>query len=325
MTWVQLALGLVLLLGGGEALVRGSVAVASRLGVSPLLIGLTLVGFGTSTPELVASLEAALAGRPGIAVGNVVGSNIANILLILGVSAVIYPLATTKEAFRRDGAVLLGSALVLLAGILLGTMGRGVGVVFLVLLLAYTLYTYLSERRTGGPAAEVHAAEAAEVAPANISIGVGLLITLGGIAAIVYGASLLVESAVTIARAAGLSEAVIGLTLVAIGTSLPEFVTSVMAAIRRHGDVAFGNIIGSNIFNALGIMGVTAVVEPVVVPAEIVRLDIWVMLATSVLLVLFAVTGWRLDRWEGAVFLAAYAAYLTILLSPGIRAALGLA
>jgi cation:H+ antiporter len=325
MTWIQLAFGLVLLLGGGEALVKGSVAVATRMGVSPLLIGLTLVGFGTSTPELVASLEAALGGVPGIAIGNVVGSNIANILLILGVSAVIYPMATTKEAFRRDGAVLVVSALCFLAAVLVGTIGRGVGALFLVFLAAYTLYTYFSERRTGGPSAQVHADEAAEVAPKRMSIGLGLLLAVGGIAAIVYGASLLIDSAIVIARAAGLSEAVIGLTLVAVGTSLPEMVTSIMAAVRRHTDVAFGNIVGSNIFNVLGIAGVTALVEPILVPPEIARLDIWVMLATSLLLVLFAATGWRVNRWEGAVFLAAYAAYLGVLLSPGIRSALGLA
>lgn len=324
MTWIQLAVGLVLLLGGGEALVKGSVAVATRLGVSPLLIGLTLVGFGTSTPELVASLEAALAGRPGIAIGNVVGSNTANILLILGLSAVIYPLATTKEAFRRDGTVLVVSALVLLAAVLIGTIGRGAGALFIMLLAGYTLYTYHTERQTGGPSAKVHAAEAAEVAPAGMSIGLGLVLALGGIAAIVYGASLLIDSAVVIARAAGLSEAVIGLTLVAVGTSLPEMVTSVMAAVRRHTDVAFGNIVGSNIFNALGIAGVTALVEPIAVPPEIAKLDIWVMLATSLLLVLFAVTGWQLKRWEGALFLAAYAAYLSVLLSPALWTAVGL-
>ena len=325
MTSIQLLMGLVLLLGGGEALVKGGVGVATRLGVSPLLIGLTLVGFGTSTPELVASLEAAVAGRPGIAIGNVVGSNTANILLILGLSAVIYPLATTKEAFRRDGAVLVGSALVLLAAVLFGAIGRAAGFLLVALLAIYTLYVYRTERRTGGPSAEVHAAEAAEVAPAGMSIGVGLALALGGIAAIVYGASLLIESAVVIARALGLSEAVIGLTLVAVGTSLPEMVTSIMAAARRHADVAFGNIVGSNIFNALGITGVTALVEPLAVPSEIARFDIWVMLATTLLLTLFATTGWQVKRWEGAVFLAAYAAYVGALLTPGLWAALGLA
>ena len=325
MTLLQLALGLALLLGGGEALVKGAVAVASRLGVSPLLIGLTLVGFGTSTPELVASLEAALSGRPGIAIGNVVGSNIANILLIVGVAAVIYPMATTKQAFRRDGAVLAGSALALVLVVLSGAVDRAAGAVFLALLAAYTLYTYLSERQTGGASAEMHAAEAADVAPKGMSMGLGLALAAGGIAAIVYGASLLIESAVALARAGGLSEATIGLTLVAVGTSLPELATSVMAAARRRADVAFGNIVGSNIFNALGIAGVTALVEPIVVPPEIARLDIWVMLAATLLLVLFATTGWRVSRREGALLLAGYVAYLAVVLAPGMRAFLGAA
>jgi cation:H+ antiporter len=321
--WLSLATGLVLLLGGGEALVKGSVAVASRLGVSPLLIGLTLVGFGTSTPELVASLQAVLVGAPGIAVGNVVGSNIANILLILGVAAVILPVATTKEAFRRDGTVLIGVSLLMVAVVLTGSIGRWTGAGFLALLAAYTVWTYLTERRAPDASAALHAAEAEAVAPRGLSLPLALLLALGGIAAVLLGASLLVHAAIDIARAAGLSEAVIGLTLVAVGTSLPELATSAMAALRRQSDVAFGNIVGSNIFNVLGIAGTTAVVTPIAVPAEIVRLDIWVMLATALLLVVFAVTGWRVSRREGAVFLAAYAAYLAVQLAPGLRGWLG--
>ncbi|HEY0833825.1 MAG TPA: calcium/sodium antiporter [Azospirillum sp.] len=325
MTVVELVAGLLLLLGGGEALVRGSVAVALRLGVSPLMIGLTLVGFGTSTPELVASLRAAQIGAPGIAIGNVVGSNIANILLILGVSSVILPMATTKEAFRRDGTVLVGAAVLLVLVVLLGTIERWAGAAFLVLLGAYTLFTYLTERTTHDAAARVREAETAEVAPKDMPIWLGAVLAAGGIAAVVFGADLLVGAAIELARAAGLSEAVIGLTLVAVGTSLPEMVTSVMAALRRHSDVAFGNILGSNVFNILGIAGVTAVVTPIPVPMEIVRFDVWAMLAASLLLVLFAATGWRINRWEGAAFLAAYGAYLFVQLSPGARASLGLA
>ena len=325
MIWGELTIGLVLLLGGGEALVRGSVAAASRLGVSKLLIGLTLVGFGTSTPELVASLQAALAGSPGVAVGNVVGSNIANILLILGVSTVILPIATTKEAFRRDGTILIAASLLLVAVALGGSLGRGVGATFLLLLVAYTVFSYLSEARAGGAAADLHAAEADDVAAPGISLPAGVGLALAGIAAIVFGASLLVGAAIEIAREVGISEAVIGLTMVAIGTSLPELATSVVAAIRRHGDVAFGNIVGSNVFNILGIAGMTAVVTPIEIPGQIVVFDVWVMLAAAVLLVIFAVTGWRVGRREGAVFLAAYALYLSAQLSPGLRGALGLA
>lgn len=324
MIWLELAGGLALLLFGGEILVRGSVAVATRLGVSPLVIGLTLVGFGTSMPELVASLEAALIGAPGIAVGNIVGSNIANILLILGLSAALLPLSTSPKAFRRDGAVLIGVSLLLLGAVLYGELGRLAGGAFLGLLVAYTVYTYLSERR-GGPAAAVHVAEAAVVAPKGMGLQTGAALAAGGIAGVVGGASLLVDAAVEIARAAELSEAVIGLTLVAVGTSLPELATSVVAAIRRQGDVAFGNVIGSNIFNVLGIAGVTAVTSPIQVPREIAVLDIWAMLGAAILLVLFAVTNWRISRLEGVVFLCLYVAYLATQFAPGVRAGLGLA
>ncbi len=311
MVWLILLAGLVLLLVGGELLVRGSVAVASRLGVSPLLIGLTLVGFGTSTPELVASLQAAHLGAPGIAIGNVVGSNIANILLILGISAIILPVATTKEAFRRDGSVLVAASLIMVAVVLTGTLGRLAGSFFLGLLAAYTIYSYSNEQRrfAAGPAAAAAAAEA----PHGISLGAGLALAVCGIAGVVFGAGLLVDAAIEIARELGLSEVVIGLTLVAVGTSLPELVTSVVAAIRRQGDVAFGNIVGSNIFNILGIAGATAVYVPLAVPPEIAALDIWVMLAAAIILVVFAVTGWRVNRWEGGLLLAGYAAYLAVL------------
>lgn len=328
MTVLQLILGLLLLVGGGEALVRGSVAVAGRLGVSPMLIGLTLVGFGTSTPELVTSLQAALVGAPGVAIGNVVGSNIANTLLIMGLSAVILPMATTKAAFRRDGPVLVAASLLMLAVVLTGSLDRWMGVVFLVLLTAYTVYTAVTERRMPGDAAAVvHAAEAEHVSnlpPRGTGLGMGVALAAGGIVLVIVGSDQLVEAALVIARAAGLSEAVIGLTLVAVGTSLPELVTSVMAAIRRQADVAFGNVVGSNIFNILGITGVTAVVTPIAVPPEIAGFDIWVMLGTALLLVGFAITGWRVSRREGAVFLAGYGAYIAVQLSPAARGALGL-
>jgi cation:H+ antiporter len=317
LTAIQLAIGLVVMLGGGEALVRGSVAAAQRLGISPLLIGLTLVGFGTSTPELVASLQAALVGAPGIAIGNVVGSNIANVLLILGLAAVITPLATTKEAFRRDGAVLVAASVLMLAVVLFGAISRTIGVLFLCLLAAYVAYAYFSERGNGAAAGRVAAEETEEKAlRRDLPLWAALLLAIGGLAAVVFGAGLLVEAAIEIAQGLGLSETVIGLTLVAVGTSLPELVTSLVAAIRRHADVAFGNIVGSNIFNVLGIAGLTATVTPLSVPPEIAGFDIWVMLGAAVLLVVFAATGWRVNRWEGMAFLAAYLTYLVFLLSP---------
>jgi cation:H+ antiporter len=326
MIYAEIAIGLALLLGGGEYLVRGSVALAHRFGVPPLVIGLTLVGFGTSTPELIASLNAALSGFPGIAVGNVVGSNIANILLILGLSAVILPVATTKEAFRRDGGVLIASSILLLVLALWGAIGRWTGLALVVLLVAYSTYTLVTERRGRSPAsARVHEEEAAEMmAAGGEPLLRSLIFALGGIAAVLVGAHLLVQGAVVIAERLGLSETVIGLTLVAVGTSLPEMATSVMAAVRRHSDVAFGNLVGSNIFNTLGILGATAAVTPLTMPPELVRFDIWVMMATTILLVVFATTGWRISRREGGILLIAYAGYLTVQFSPGLRAILGL-
>jgi cation:H+ antiporter len=311
MIFLWIAGGLVGLVVGGELLVRGAVALAERLGVSPLMIGLTLVGFGTSTPELVTSLQAALAGSPGIAVGNVVGSNIANILLILGIAALLKPVATTAAAFRRDGTVLVIASLLGLWVVLAGSIGRGTGAVFVVLLLAYIVVTYLLERGDSSPSAQLHKAEAESVhVPPSLGTAAALAMLAGGLVLTILGARYLVFGAVDLARDLGVSETVIGLTIVAVGTSMPELVTSVMAARRGQSDVAFGNIVGSNIYNILGILGVTALVTPLAVPPEIARVDIWVMLAATAALVAAAVTGWRINRLEGGLLLAAYCAYL---------------
>jgi len=316
---VELIFGLVLLLGGGEALVKGSVSVATRLRVSPLLVGLLLIGFGTSTPELVASIDAALMGAPAIAMGNVVGSNIANILLILGLSAVIFPVITPRAAFRRDGTFLILASLLLVGAVLVGNIARWTGLFFLALLLGYMIFCCLTER-VGQSASDV---EATQITKRPITLLMASVLALGGIAGVVIGADMLVGSAIVLAKRLEVSEVLIGLTLVAVGTSLPELVTCVIAALRRQGDIALGNIVGSNIFNSLGIAGATAIVVPIEVPTEIARLDIWVMLGTVLLLGAFARTNWRVSRQEGALFLLAYAAYLVILFS--LRPSVGLA
>lgn len=304
MLWIELIAGLALLIAGGETLVRGASALASRLGVSPLLIGLTVVGFGTSTPELVTSLQAAFAGSPGIAVGNVVGSNIANVLLILGVAAVLMPFAVDRRAFLRDGPVLLIATLACVGVVLAGAMTRGAGAALVAGLIAYLVYAYRSERKADPAAAQT------EAAPAALTLPVAALLAVGGIALTVLGARFLVGSATQLAGLWGVSDAVIGLTVVAVGTSLPELVTSIMAAIRRQGAIAFGNVVGSNVYNVLGILGVTALVRPIPVPAEIAGFDIWVMLAAALALIAVAVTGWRVRRGEGALLLLAYIAYV---------------
>ena len=313
--WMTITIGLVLLIVGGELLVRGAVSAAKAFGVSPLMIGLTLVGFGTSTPELITSVTAALDGSPGIAIGNVVGSNTANILLILGISALIFPLVVDPKGFRRDAAMLVIAALVCTGVVLLGTLGRIVGGAMIAALLAYVVYVYRQERSHLDEAALVaeHRAEDAPKAPKNIPLALGM--ALGGIAVTILGARFLVHGAIAVAKDLGVSDTIIGLTIVAVGTSMPEMITSVMAAIRKHSDVAYGNIVGSNIFNILLILGLTGVIRPLDVPARIARFDIWVMLAATALLVVFARTGMKLKRWEGGAFVAAYVAYTAYLIS----------
>ncbi|MBJ3776872.1 calcium/sodium antiporter [Acuticoccus mangrovi] len=318
MPLLTLFIGLALLLAGGEALVRGSVAVATRVGVSPLVIGLTLVGFGTSAPELVASVQAAWIGAPGIAVGNIVGSNIANILLILGVSAVILPVVASGQMLRRDGTMLIVVSVVLVVIVLSGTLDRWSGVCLIAALAVYTIGSFVFEMRGNGDVVP----EEPSCWPRNL--WTALAISLVGIGGVVLGADLLVDAAIEIAEIAGISQAIIGLTIVSIGTSLPELATSVMAAIRRQGDVALGNVVGSNIFNVLGIGGVTAVVSPIPVPPEIIHLDVWVMLASALLLVAVAAVTGGIGRRAGALLVALYGGYLVLEFSPGVRAAAGL-
>ncbi|MGR3373230.1 calcium/sodium antiporter [Pseudooceanicola nanhaiensis] len=319
--WLPLLGGLVLLVSGGELLVRGAVQVAERLGISPLVIGLTLVGFGTSMPELVTSVQAALAGSPGIAFGNIVGSNIANVLLIVGVSSLLLPIAVTSAALRRDAAVMLATAVVFAGASAVIPMGRGVGVVFLAALVAYITMAIRQERNAAPHGALYDKGAALQGAdpalrasrPSAGSLLVPLAVAVAGLLLVILGGRFFVEGAVGLARSFGISETVIGLTVVALGTSMPELVTSVLAALRKQSDIAFGNIVGSNIYNILGIGGTTALISPSVVPAEIVSFDNLVMLGVSGLLVLFAATGLRIARWEGGVLLAAYVGYIALL------------
>ena len=306
------AIGVLLLTAGGEALIRGSLAVAKRLRVSPLLSGLLIVGFGTSAPELVVSIDAALNDRPGIAIGNVVGSNIGNILLILGLCAVITPLAVKPLVLRRDAVTVVAASVLFLILVGGSALVRLDAAIFLLALAAYLIWAYWTERSGLAPSAQVHRAEGQEVTalPKTVlwmvmAIGFGLLL-------LVTGSQVLLKGAVGIAGAFGVSEAVIGLTLVAVGTSLPELSISVIAAFRRHADVAIGNILGSNIFNLLGILGVSALLQPLPVHERVLQFDQWVMLATSLILLVFLYTGSRLSRLEGGLLLFGYAVYVTL-------------
>ncbi len=322
-----LAAGFLILLMGGELLVRGAVRVAEYAGMSPLLIGLTLVGFGTSAPELVTSVQAALRGSPGIAVGNIVGSNIANIMLILGVAAAIRPMAVGTAAFRRDGMIVLASALLFNAIGLTVPLDRPVGAALLVLLVAYLWYAYRQERAgvhdnghtaafKRGEAIDGFRPDSAEQErrrrwpPVRIDVVTALMTAIGGMLLVIIGGRLLVDSAVAIARTYQVSEAVIGLTIISIGTSMPELATSAVAAYRKHSDVALGNIMGSNIYNTFGIGGATGLLSPTVIPDEIVRYDNLVMLGASVAMLVFARSGYRLSRQEGLMLLTGYGVYL---------------
>ncbi|MFN3959898.1 MAG: calcium/sodium antiporter [Parvularculaceae bacterium] len=309
--WYSIAGGLVLLTIGAESLIRGSTALARQLGVSDLLIGLTLVGFGTSTPELVSSVQAALIGSPGVAVGNVVGSNIANILLILGLSAAIAPFAVDQRAIRRDGFVCLVATIAMIAVSMTGEFTRTAGFSFLAAIAAYILFAFLSERRQlNSPLAEQHIAEAAKVqGPKGIVLD--LVLAAAGLALLALGAKLLVTGSISIAADLGVSETVIGLTVVAVGTSLPELVTSIMAAARGKSALAIGNVVGSNIYNLFGILGVTAAIHPVAAPAEIIRFDNWVMLGATLLMLYFAMSKGRVSRSEGAMLALGYALYIS--------------
>ncbi len=296
--------GLVALVVGGDLLVRGAVAVALRAGLSPFVIGVTLVGFGTSVPELMTSLIAAFEGLPGIALGNVVGSNIANILLILGLSAVIA--ALPGEAFlRRDGLVMLAVTGLCATLMWTGTVGRLAGVVCLAVLAVYLTLTLRSGQSTTPEVGQ-------DVPPPPVWRGAGLF--LAGLIGVMFGARFLVDGASDIARAFAVSDAVIGLTIVAVGTSLPELVTSVIAARKGQGEIAIGNVIGSNIFNVLGILGITAVVHPLSVPPEMLGLTLWVFLAAALAPAAVLVLRGRLALGAGVGFVAAYVAYTLALI-----------
>lgn len=303
--------GVILLYGGAEGLVRGSSSLALRLGLSPLVVGLTVVAFGTSMPELVVSVEAALAGQGSIAVGNVVGSNVGNIGLILALSALIAPIAVQARIIRLDLPLLVGVSALLAALLLDGRLSRGEGALLAAGLLAYTGFTLRAARREGA-AVQGEFAEGVGGAPSR-SAGVDAALVLGGLGLLVLGARLLVRGAVTIAEGAGMSEAAIGLTIVAIGTSLPELATSVVAALRGEGDIAVGNVVGSNLFNVLGILGVASLVRPLSA-SGIGAVDLAVMLGYAVVLAPMMWTGRRVSRGEGALLLAGYAAYLVHLL-----------
>ncbi len=302
-----LAVSLVVLYFGAETLVRGSSSLALRWGISPLVVGLTVVAFGTSAPELVVSISASLKGQGDLAMGNVVGSNILNIGIILGLTAVICPIKVSLPVIKLDAPIMLATVTLLAILALGGEVSRLMGGVFVLMLISYTTFNVIVSRRQA--TAEVKAEFCAAV-PAPTGLLVRDLLLIGaGLALLVVGSEYLVDSAVVIARAFKLSEAVIGLTIVAAGTSMPELATSVVAALRRQPHIAIGNVVGSNIFNVLGVVGGAAMVKPLVAPG-ITVLDLGAMVAFSAGVLILMWSGRMLQRWEGAGLLLGYGVYL---------------
>jgi cation:H+ antiporter len=315
-------LGLVALIAGAELLVRGASKLALSFGISPLVVGLTVVAFGTSSPELAVSMQSAWSGQVDIALGNVVGSNIFNVLFILGASALIVPLVVHQQLIRQEVPLMIGISLLLWALAADRGIGRWEGALLTMLMVAYTLLLVRQSRReTAAAQAQVDAeyTEAFDGLPKrgwDAHWGVQGLLILSGLALLVLGAHWLVEAAVAFARALGVSELVIGLTIVAAGTSLPEVATSIMAALRGERDIAVGNVVGSNIFNILAVLGISASIAPAALPVAPVMLafDIPVLLAVSIACLPIFFTGNQIARWEGALFLALYAAYTLYLI-----------
>ena len=325
--------GFILLFVGGESLVRGSVGIARKLNVSELVIGLTLVGFGTSVPELVTSLEAVLSGAEGMSVGNVAGSNVANILLVLGVAALIRPITSNPRALARDFTVMVGVTLIFCALAYYDTFSRAVGLGLFALLIFYILTSFLLDKTADNQAGQMHAEEG-ELIQANDALPMAFFFAIAGIVGVVFGAKILVEGGIDIASNFGVSETLIGLTLVAFGTSLPELATAGISAMRGKSDVALGTVLGSNIFNILGIIGVTAIVHPFNLTGDgqglagasysagdalstasdaLTWTDISTLALSVFLVFIFAFTGKKIARWEGAIMLGGYLLYIGLL------------
>jgi cation:H+ antiporter len=311
--------GLVLLVLGANALVRGASKLALSFGISPLVVGLTIVAFGTSAPEMAVSVGAVLDGRGDIAIGNVVGSNIFNVLFILGISALITPLIVNVQLIRQEVPIMLGASLLLLAMALDGSVSLLEGGLLVVLMVAYTVFLIVQSRRETAASQEDFVRE-------NVPAGAGdwdaklpaqLLLIVVGLAALVGGSEFLVEAAVNFAKALGVSDVVIGLTIVAAGTSMPEVAASITAAIKGERDIAVGNVVGSNTFNILGCVGLSGIASGAaglgIAPA-IMAFDMWVMLAVALACLPVFMTGREIARWEGGVFLGYYVAYVAYLI-----------
>ncbi len=321
--------GLVALIVGAELLVRGASKLALSFGISPLVVGLTIVAFGTSAPEVAVSLGAVLDGKTDIALGNVVGSNIFNVLFILGISALITPLVVNIQLIRQEVPIMVGASLLLLVLVLDGNLSAIDGAMLVALMLGYTVFLVVQSRKETQAANDEYAAEVQPAAAGSWDsrLPVQLVLMAAGLALLVVGSQWLVDSAVVFAKSLGVSDVVIGLTIVAAGTSMPEVATSVMAAVKGERDIAVGNVVGSNTFNILGCLGLSGIASGslgLVVPEAVLNFDIWIMLAVALACIPVFMTGREIARWEGGVFLLYYAAYVAYpILAVQQHAALG--
>ena len=308
---LQIVLGLVLLYFGAEWLVRSSSALATRFRISPLIIGLTFVAFGTSMPEMIVSIKTSLAGQGAISVGNVVGSNIFNIAVILGISAIIFPLKAEIKLVKMDTPLMVATTILFLILFLDAKISRFEGVLLFLLIVLFTLSSFYFAQRENQDAEKIVEESAAPKLFKNVYIEI--VIILISLLLLVFGANNLVSGAISIANTMGVSQAIIGLTIVAAGTSLPELATSVIAALRKSPDIAIGNVVGSNIFNILGILGVASIISPIHAP-DIQRFDLYVMLFFALILLPLMWTKFKLQRWEGVLLAVGYILYVLMLL-----------
>jgi cation:H+ antiporter len=319
-SWLYLAGGLGLLYVGAQTLIKGGTGLALRLGLTPLVIGLTVIAYGTSSPEMVVSLQAAFSGNGAISIGNVVGSNICNIALILGLCSLVTPITASSQIIRREIPIMIGATIVLCLFLWDDTMARWEGAVLFLGVIAYTVTTVRAARkataadRVAASEYESAIASGGEAKPEKLSLGAAIGLTLLGLGVLVAGSHFFVGGAVKLAEGWGISQTVIGLTIVAVGTSMPELATSLVAAIRKQSDVAIGNIVGSNIFNIVGILGLCALVKPISAPG-ISLLDLGLMLVIAVALLPLCKSGGKISRAEGGVLLAVYVGYTWWLIS----------
>ena len=323
MTYLYLLIGLSMLVAGGTLLVNGSTAVAYKLNVSKIIISIVIVGFGTSTPELVTTLKASFLNSPGIAVGNVVGSNIANILLVLGVAASILPINQLRKTYRRDSIMLIISLLLVAVAAWFGYVNLPIGIIFISSLIIFIVYSYREDKKTycatkentdplctGTVETETVTTETVETETYSKSVYIYAGVALAGIGLTLFGADMLVKAAIELARNFNVSETLIGLTVVAVGTSLPELAAAIIATIKKESDIVLGNIIGSNIYNVLFILGVSGMIEPVAFPQTIIAFDLPVMGAVSLILIFFIWFGKVMNRFVGVAFLILYVIYV---------------